>query len=150
MYIDFLPALAGTDGVIRGPAGDGRVGAVARDDIADVAVAVLLGDGHDGRTYDVTGPEAITLQEVAEELSRVTGRSITYYEETLEEAYESRAAYGAPDFEVEGRVTSYAAIATGEMDVVSDTVSKLTGHAPMTLADFLRRHPESYWHLLSA
>ena len=69
MYMDFLPALAGTDGVIRGPAGDGRVGAVARDDVADVAVAVLLGDGHDERTYDVTGPQAVTLQEVAEELS---------------------------------------------------------------------------------
>jgi NAD(P)H dehydrogenase (quinone) len=77
MYMDFLPALAGPDGVIRGPAGKGRVAAVARDDIADVAVAVLLGDDPDGRTYDVTGPEAITLQEVAEELSRVTGRSIT-------------------------------------------------------------------------
>jgi NAD(P)H dehydrogenase (quinone) len=150
MYIDFLPALAGTDGVIRGPAGDGRVGAVARDNIADVAVTVLLGDGHDGRTYDVTGPEAITLQEVAEELSHVTGRSITYYAETLEEAYESRAIYGAPAFEVKGWVTSYAAIAAGEMDVVSDTVSKLTGHPPMTLADFLRRHPESYRHLLGA
>jgi NAD(P)H dehydrogenase (quinone) len=150
MYMDFLPVLAGTDGVIRGPAGDGRVAAVARDDIADVAVAVLLGDGHDGRTYDVTGPEAITLHQVAEELYQVTGRSITYHAETLEEAYESRASYGAPSFEVEGWVTSYAAIATGEMDVVSDTVSKLTGHAPMTLADFLRRHPESYQHLLSA
>jgi NAD(P)H dehydrogenase (quinone) len=149
MYMDFLPALAGTDGVIRGPAGEGRVGAVARDDIADVAVAVLPGDGHDGRTYDVTGPEAITLQEVAEELSRVTGRSITYHAETLEEAYESRASYGAPKFEVEGWVTSYVAIATGEMDVVSDTVSILTGHEPMRLTDFLRRYPESYRRLLS-
>jgi NAD(P)H dehydrogenase (quinone) len=149
MYIDFLPALAGTDGVIGGPAGDGRVGAVARDDIADVAVAVLLGDGHDGRTYDVTGPEAITLQEVAEELSRLTGRSITYNEETLEEAYQSRASYGAPAFEVEGWVTTYVAIAAGELEMVSDTVSKLTGHPPMTLTDFLRRHPESYRHLLN-
>jgi NAD(P)H dehydrogenase (quinone) len=148
MYMDFLPALAGADGVIRGPAGDGRVAAVARDDIADVAAAVLLGDGHDGRTSDVTGSEAITLHEVAEELSRVTGRTITYYAETLEEAYASRASYGAPEFEVEGWVTSYAAIATGEMDVVSDTVYELTGHEPMTLADFLRRYPESHQHLL--
>ena len=148
MYMDFLPALAGTDGVIRGPAGDGRVAAVARDDIADVAVAVLLGGGHDGRTYYVTGPEAATLHQVAEELSRATGRSITYHGETLEEAYASRASYGAPEFEVEGWVTSYVAIATGEMNVVSDTVYKLTGHEPMTLTDFLRRHPESYQHLL--
>lgn len=80
----------------------------------------------------MTGPEAITLQEVAEELSRVTGRSITYNAETLEEACESRASYGAPDFEVEGWVTSYAAIAAGEMDVVSDTTSKLAGHSPVT------------------
>jgi NAD(P)H dehydrogenase (quinone) len=150
LYLDVLPAFAGADGVIRGPAGDGRVAAVARDDIADVVVAVLLGNDHDGRTYDVTGPEAITLYEAAEELSRVTARSITYHAETLEEAYASRASYGAPRWEVEGWVTSYAAIATGEMNVVSDTVHKLTGHAPQTLGEFLRRHPESYQHLLGA
>jgi NAD(P)H dehydrogenase (quinone) len=150
LYQDMLPALVGDDGVIRGPAGDGRVGAVARDDIADVAVAVMLNDEHDGYTYDVTGPEAITLHPVAEELSRVTGHSITYHAETIEEAYASRASYGSPEWEVEGWVTSYAAIATGEMDVVSDTVSKLTGHAPLTFADFLRKHPESYRLLLNS
>ena len=150
MYLDFLPGLAGSDGVIRGPAGDGRVAAVARDDIAEVAVAVLLGEGHDGRTYNVTGSEAITLHQVAEELSLVTGRNITYHTETLEEAYASRASYGAPEFEVEGWVTTYTAIAAGEMNVVSDTVYRLTGDEPMTLADFLRRQPESYQHLLPA
>lgn len=150
MYMDMLTALAGADGVIRGPADDGRVGAVARDDIADAAVAVLLGEGHDGRTYDLTGPEAITLHEVAEELSRATGRDVAYHAETLEEAYASRASYGAPDWEVEGWVTTYAAIAAGEMDVVSDAVGELTGHAPMAFPEFLRRHPESYRHLLTS
>jgi uncharacterized protein YbjT (DUF2867 family) len=76
LYQDMLPAMVGDDGIIRGPAGDGRVGAVARDDIADVAVAVMLKDEHDGHTYDVTGPEAIILHRVAEELSRVTGRGV--------------------------------------------------------------------------
>lgn len=150
MYMDMFAVMAGADGIIRGPAGDGRVGAVARDDIAGAAVAVLLGDGHDGRTYDLTGPEAITLHEVAEELSRVTGRDVTYHAETLEEAYESRASYSAPDWEVEGWVTSYAAIAAGEMDVVSDAVGELTGHAPMAFPEFLRRHPDSYRHLLTS
>lgn len=150
MYMDMFAVMAGADGIIRGPAGDGRVGAVARDDIAGAAVAVLLGDGHDGRTYDLTGPEAITLHEVAEELSRVTGRDVTYHAETLEEAYESRASYGAPDWEVEGWVTSYAAIAAGEMDVVSDAVGELTGHAPMAFPEYLRRHPDSYRHLLTS
>lgn len=147
MYLDFIPGMAGADGVIRGPAGDGRVAAVARDDIADAAVAVLAGDGHDG-TYDLTGPEAITFHQAAAELSRVTGRGISYHPETLEEAYESRKGYGAPGWEVEGWVTSYAAIAAGELDVVSGAVDELTGHPPMSLADFLGQHPESYRHLL--
>jgi uncharacterized protein YbjT (DUF2867 family) len=122
---------------------------VARDDVAEVAVAVLLGNGHDGRTYDVTGPEAITLRGAAEELSRVSGRRVIYHPETLEEAYASRASYGAPAWEVEGWVTTYTAIARGEMDVVSATVGELTGHPPMGLVEFLQKYPESYRHLLS-
>jgi uncharacterized protein YbjT (DUF2867 family) len=148
LYLDYFPLLVGGDGVIRGPAGDGRVAAVARDDIADVAVAVLLGDGHDGRTYDLTGPEAITFRQAAEELSRATGRPVSYHPETLEEAYASRAGYGAPHWEVTGWVTTYAAVATGELEVVSDTVAELTGHRPMGLAEFLRRNPASYRHLV--
>lgn len=143
LYLDFLPGFAGEDGVIRGPAGEGRVGAVLRDDLADVAAAVLLDDDpaapHDGATYDVTGAEALTLAEVAETVSRVTGRRVTYHAETVDEAYASRASYGAPDWEVDGWVTSYTAIANGDLDVVTDTVERLAGHPPTTLADFLAR-----------
>jgi NAD(P)H dehydrogenase (quinone) len=148
LYLDYFPLFAGADGVIRGPAGDGRVAGVARDDIADVAVAVLLGDGHDGRTYDLTGPRAFTFQEAAEELSRASGRTVTYHAETLDEAYASRAGYGAPHWEVTGWVTTYAAVAAGELDLVSDTVATVAGHPPMDLAEFLRRNPDSYRHLV--
>lgn len=148
-YQDMLPLMTGVDGVIRGPAGEGRVGAVSRDDIADVVTAVLLdASEHDGRTYDVTGPGALTLHEAAEELSRATGRRIAYHPETPEEAYNSRSTYGAPDWEVEGWVSSYKAIANGELEVVSDTVRRLTGHPPTTFARFLSQHPESYQHLV--
>jgi uncharacterized protein YbjT (DUF2867 family) len=152
LYIDFAPLLAGADGVIRGPGGDGRAAVVARDDIADAAVAVLLGDGgdpgrHDGRSYDMTGPEALTLAEVAGELSRFAGRTVTYQEETLEEAYASRASYGAPDWEVDGWVSTYTAIANGDLEGVSGDLEALAGHPPMRLADFLRDNPDSYRHL---
>src|SRR5215216_7793144 len=149
LYLDFLPLMVGPDGVIRGPAGDGRVAAVTRDDIAEVAVAVLLdgGDGHLGRTYDLTGPEALAMAEVAEQLSAVAGRSVTYYAETLEEAYASRAHYGAPDWEVAGWVTTYAAIANGELDAVSGDVAAVAGHPPMGLTEFLRDNPDSYARL---
>jgi NAD(P)H dehydrogenase (quinone) len=149
LYIDFLPLMVGGDGVIRGPAGDGRVAAVARDDIAEVAVAVLLDDsgGHDGRAYDLTGPEALTMAEAAEELSRAAGRTVTYHAETLEEAYASRAHYGAPDWEVAGWVTTYVAIANGDLGTVSGDVAAVAGHPPIGLREFLRRNPDSYRRL---
>jgi NAD(P)H dehydrogenase (quinone) len=147
LYLDFLPLMAGADGVIRGPAGDGRAAMVARDDIADVAVAVLLGDGHGGRRYDMTGPAALTLAEAAEQLSRAAGRPVRYQPETLEEAYASRASYGAPDWEVDGWVTTYVAIANGDLEPVSGDVAALAGHPPMGLAEFLREDPDSYRHL---
>jgi NAD(P)H dehydrogenase (quinone) len=139
MYLDYIPLFVGEDGVIRGPAGEGRVAAVARDDVADVAVAVLASGEHDGQTYDVTGPEAFTLAEAAAELSRSTGRVVTYERETLEEARASRAGSGAEAWEIEGWVTSYAAIAAGELDVVSDTVRRVAGHEPVGLAELLAR-----------
>jgi NAD(P)H dehydrogenase (quinone) len=141
MYLDFLPFLAGAEGVIRGPAGQGRVAMVARDDIADVAVAVLLGEGHEQATYDVTSANLATMAEWAAALSEVSGRPVRFEDETVEQAWQSRASYGAPDWEVEGWITSYTAIAAGELAVVSDTVERLAGHPPTTLGEMLERDP---------
>jgi NAD(P)H dehydrogenase (quinone) len=136
MYLDMLPEMAG-GGVIRGPGGDGRAGFVARDDVADVAAAVLTGDGHAGETYTVTGAESLSLEECARIMSEAIGQPVRYHDETLGEAYASRAHFGAPAFEVEGWVTSYQAIAAGEFDVVTDVVQRLTGHPAMTLRELL-------------
>ncbi|MCF6468482.1 SDR family oxidoreductase [Nonomuraea sp. MG754425] len=135
-YADFMPALVGDDGVIRGPAGAGRAAVVAQDDIADAATAVLLRPGeHANRTYDLTGPRSLTMTEVAAILSRTTGRTITYRAETEEAAYRSRASYGAPDWQVEAWVSTYTAIAAGQLDGVSGDIPRLTGHAATPLAD---------------
>ena len=100
IYLDYIPLFAGEDGVIRGPAGNGRIAPVARDDVGDVATAVLMsGSEHDGKAYPLTGREAFTLAEAAEALAAVAGREVRYEEETLEEARESRRPSGAPDWE---------------------------------------------------
>jgi NAD(P)H dehydrogenase (quinone) len=148
MYADYVPLLADPSGVIRGPAGRGRAAWVARDDVADVAAAVLDSDGHVGETYDMTGPAALDLDEAAALLSAALGRPISYEEETLEQARESRRPSGHPDWEIEGWVTSYAAIAAGVLERVSDTVERIAGHPPRSLERFLREHPESYAHLV--
>ncbi|MGH8926749.1 MAG: SDR family oxidoreductase [Acidimicrobiia bacterium] len=149
LYTDVVPFLVGADGVIRGPANYGRVAWVTRDDVARAAATVLTSADYDGSTFDLTGPESIDLSETATRLGQFIGRPITYHPETIEEAYVSRAVYNAPDWEVEGWVTSYAAIATGEMDVVTEAVKHLTGRDAMNLEQFLTAHPEGYEHLLA-
>ncbi|WP_111767085.1 SDR family oxidoreductase [Nakamurella deserti] len=140
LYLDFLPDLAGTDGVIRGPGGSGAVSAVARDDVAEVAAVVLQHPAdHAGRTYDLTGPEELTLAGIADKLTALTGRDVRYEEETLDEAFASRASYGAPDWLVDAWVSTYTAIAAGEMAGVSDAVPTLIGHPATSLADLIAR-----------
>jgi NAD(P)H dehydrogenase (quinone) len=82
------------------------------------------------------------MAEMAATLAECSGRPITYKDETLEEARASRASYGAPTWQVDAWISTYTAIAAGEFDVVTDTVERLTGHPPLTLADFVRAHPE--------
>ncbi|MEU5695836.1 SDR family oxidoreductase [Actinosynnema sp. NPDC020468] len=139
MYADLMPGLAGEDGVIRGPAGDGRVSAVGLDDIADSATAVLLDpEPHAGEVYELTGPEAVTLDEAAALFTEVTGRPVTYHRETVEEAYLSRASYNAPDWLLDAWVSTYTAIAADELSRVTDHVERLSGHPATPLAEVVR------------
>jgi NAD(P)H dehydrogenase (quinone) len=147
IYLDFIPVFAGEDGVIRGPAGEGRIAPVARDDVADVAAVALVEPGHEDQAYPLTGGESFTLAEAAAIITRVTGREVRFVDETLEQALESRAPSGAPAWMIEGWVTTYAQIATGEMDVVADTVERIAGHPPVTLEELLRANPDSWRHL---
>ena len=87
---------------------------------------------------DVTGPEALTLDEIAAILTRVWGRPVTYVRETVEEAYESRKKWPAAQWEYDSWVSTYTSIARGEMDVVSTTVHDVTGRDPLTFEEVAR------------
>jgi len=138
LYMDFLPAMVAPDGALRGPGGEGRVAAILREDVAAGVTAVLATEGHDGRTYDLTGPSAFSLAEAAALLTRATGRPVRYEDETDEEAYSSRAGYGAPDWQVEAWVTTYHAIRDGSLAVVSPDLRMLIGRTATSLAEHLR------------
>ena len=138
-YADFFVALPDEEGRILGPAGDGRVGVVAREDAGRVAAGVLTDPArYENQTLDVTGPEALTLDEIAAILTRVQGRPVTYVRETVEEAYESRKKWPAAQWEYDSWVSTYTSIARREMDVVSTTVRDVTGRNPFTFEEVAR------------
>ena len=138
LYLDVVPHFAGEDGVIRGPAGDGRVSLVARADIARVALTVLQDPAsHRDVTYDLTGPQALTVTEVAEALTRHLGRPIAFHDETIEEAYESRRRWPAPDWQYDAWVSTYLAIAAGELERVSPDIEAVTGTPATSLEQLL-------------
>jgi NAD(P)H dehydrogenase (quinone) len=165
LYTDNVPQCVSAGDVIRAPAGEGRAAWITRDDIADVAVAILTGKEHEGHTYDLTGPEALTMDETAERLSLAVGRKIVYQPQTLQEARNTRSTsrlekyeaerrmltgHGLDDYEVEVFITHFLQIAKGELAKVSDAVPRLTGHPAQSLMDYLQQHPESYCHLLKS
>ncbi|MGO4426446.1 SDR family NAD(P)-dependent oxidoreductase, partial [Streptomyces sp. MCAF7] len=78
------------------------------------------------------------LDEAAAILSEQLGRTVTYQQETVEEAYASRASYGAPPWQLDAWVSTYTAIASGELNGVSNAVPRLTGHPATPLADVVR------------
>lgn len=132
-YQELIPTLADAEGLIRDPGGLGKVAWVAREDVAQAIVAVLLDEAHAGRTYDLTGPEALSLEEAAHRLAPLNGDFPRYQRETLTEGRAWRAATGAADWEVDVWLGSYLAMGTGELASVSDAVRMITGREPLRL-----------------
>jgi nucleoside-diphosphate-sugar epimerase len=126
-----------------GPGGAGRVAFVSKHDVADVAARVLLNlAAHASATYSLTGPRAVSVRQLAELFTRTTGRPMTYHEETLEEAYASRAQFGAPAWQVDAWVSTYRQIAAGELDTVTDDIERLLGRPARSIEDYVRDHPQ--------
>lgn len=137
-YSDLLPHFADEAGVIRGPAGDGRVAAVARADVADTAAAVLRDPAaHVDATYELTGPEALTLDEVAARAGAALGRPLRYERETPAEAYASRRRWSEEQWQLDAWVSTYTAIADGEVERVTLDVERVAGHPARSIEEAL-------------
>ena len=138
-YLDFLIDMALENGEIRGPAGSGLVSAVARKDTSRVAAEILLNPkGWENQTLNLTGPEDLSMEEIVALLSKETGDTIAYVDETVEEAYESRKKWPAQTWEYDAWVSTYTAIKAGEQAGVSEDVEKVLDHPASSLLDILR------------
>lgn len=137
-YMDFFLDLCHEYGEIKGPAGEGKVSAVFRSDVAAVLSSVLKNPAKwENQVLNMTGPEALSMGEIAQLVGRATGKPISYVEETVEEAYESRKAWPAEQWEYDGWVSTYTAIACGELEEVSDDVERVLGRPAMSLEEYL-------------
>jgi uncharacterized protein YbjT (DUF2867 family) len=132
------------EGILIAPAGTGPTAMIDPHDVGEVAATVLTGDGHAGRTYGLTGPEAIGYERVARELSDAVGAPVRYVDAPEEAVRAGLGASGMPDWLVQHLVGMFRLVRSGAMGDVTDTVRALTGHAPRTFVDFARRHADAF------
>jgi uncharacterized protein YbjT (DUF2867 family) len=105
-------------------------------DIADAAEAALTVPGHEGRTYDLTGPEALTHAEMAGILSGTLGREVRFVDIAPEAMREALARLGMPDWQADGLIEDYAHYRRGEAAAVTTGVRDATGSEPRRFAQF--------------
>lgn len=120
------------------PVKQGRVAYVSRDDLAQAIAASLLTDGHDDTLYELTGPEAVSMPELAEALSSATGHPIAFEQVTDEEYAELCRADGVPEMIIQALTTMYHAVDQGEFERVTDHIERLTGRPPRTVPAYLK------------
>jgi uncharacterized protein YbjT (DUF2867 family) len=122
---------------ITGPGGDGVISYVSAQDIAAVAAAALTEDGHAGKAYTPAGPEPLTLTQVAEHISWVTGRRIRYVETDRTPIRDALLAAGAPPETAEHNSQLYVhAHGSGALGVLNDDILNVTGRPPVSFAEF--------------
>lgn len=126
------------------PAGDAKVAMTDPRDVAAVAAAVLTEDGHDGRTYLITGPVALTCAEAAAELSAALGRPVEFVDVPDEAAHAAMVAAGLPEWLAGQIVLLWGELRRGAGSTTTDVVRVLTGHEPRSVADFARDHATAF------
>jgi uncharacterized protein YbjT (DUF2867 family) len=146
LFFQGLLALAkpiAAEGRFFAPIGDTPVSAVDVRDIADVAAAALTQAGHEGATYTLTGPAAVTHAEMATALGAALGREITFID-VPPEAFADSLHGILPPWQVEGLLEDYAHYRRGEAAMVSTAVAEVTGHPAMDFAQFARDYAPAF------
>ena len=138
-YFRQVPSIV-KSGALRLPMADARIASTDIGDIADVAADILTGPGHEGRIYPITGPESLSMAEVAVKLSAATGLEIRYVEVSAEDFLAGRLAAGASPYAAEGLAELFAERRKGKEATVYPTIETVFGRHPTTFDESARRH----------
>jgi len=113
-------------------------------DVAAVAAEVLVEPGHEGRIYEVSGPESLSHGQIAEDLSAVLGRRIGFVDVHPEVARQAMLAEGVPEFVTDFILGFFASVQSGSLAETTDTVRRLIGREPRTFAQFARDYAAQF------
>jgi uncharacterized protein YbjT (DUF2867 family) len=144
----FMQNLFGLRDSIRGgaiymPTGDGRASHVDVRDIAAVAAVALTDSGHEGKAYEITGPQSLSYADIAAVLARVLGHDVKHFDVTPEAAKQAMLGAGIPEWNVDGINELSAATKAGRFDRETTTVKDVAGKDPVTLEQFVREHADA-------
>ena len=141
--LSFAPSVA-TSGSFSAPMGTGEVAMVDARDVAAVAVRVLTEGGHDQKIYDLTGPEALSFDAVADALSEAIGRKVSYVHVPPEYFRKQLLGGGVPRWLVDDMLLLFASFRDGYGAAVSNSVQAVTGSKPRTFRQFARDHAAAF------
>ena len=140
-FINYFPP---RDGVIYLPWGNGRASFVDTRDIAEVAAQALTDENHVNQTYNLTGPAALTIGEIADILSDAVGRKIKYVDVPESAASDGMLQVGLPQWQVDALMELHAINKRSQWNTVTRDVEKVTGRPPIDFATFARDHAEQF------
>ena len=133
-----------SDGMIYWDTGDGKLGMIDLRDIVEAAFAVLTGEGHEGKNYILTGPEAISMHEVASAFSKALGKKVTYVSVPGEASLQSMLSMGFPEWIARGYGELMVGFSQGFADRTTDNVATLTGHPARSIEQFARDYAQVF------
>jgi uncharacterized protein YbjT (DUF2867 family) len=142
-FLSYAPTIK-TEGAFYAPMKNGKASMVDARDIAAVAVTALTQPGHEGKTYEITGPKAISYDDVAKTLTQAIGRPVKYVDVPLETARSNMLQMGMPSWYVEDLLTLSKFFASGSGARVAPTVHDLTGRDGYTVEDWERVHLSAF------
>jgi uncharacterized protein YbjT (DUF2867 family) len=146
-YLDYADAIR-THGVLVAPSGAGRHADVDARDVGEVAARVLTEEGHAGRAYELTGPEAHAFADVARRISTITGREVRFVDQDPDEGFRSLVKAGESEWSAQAWVELLAWFQGGEGttngSAVALGVEEVLDRPPRSLDAFLRENLKAF------
>jgi uncharacterized protein YbjT (DUF2867 family) len=143
-FVTYNGATINSQNAFYGSQGEGKVSHIDLRDIAAVAVKTLTEDGHQGKVYTLTGPEALSNARVAETLSEDTGREIKYVDLTAEQFKQALLGAGLPEWSANALVDLQQFYRRGGASAVTRDVEQLLGRKPTSFEQFSRDYAQAF------